>query len=48
MGSLFLGLSASRRGLGLLRQHPKLIPFALLPAFAALLLSTLAFWAVYR
>lgn len=48
MRALFTGFSAARYGFRMLREHPRLIPFAMMPAFAALLLSALAFWLVYR
>ncbi len=47
MRPLFTGFRAARRGFGLLLEHPRLIPFALIPAVAAVALSALAFWAVY-
>lgn len=48
MRSLFTGFSAARHGFRLLRENPRLIPFALIPAFTAVIVSALAFWLVYR
>ncbi len=48
MRSLFTGFSAARHGFRLLRENPRLIPFALIPAVTAVLVSVLAFWLVYR
>jgi len=48
MRGLLTGFSSARQGLRLLREHPRLIPFAIIPAVAAVLLSGMAFWLVYR